>query len=323
MKTYDLIIIGAGPVGLYAGFYAGMRGLNVALIEAFDQAGGQPQTLYPEKKIYDIAGLPEISGLELTNNLLKQLDRIEYALFTGENVEKIEPDDQEEFTVTTDKATYKAKSVLLTTGAGLLSPRKIGLPYEEELYDAKKLSYFIDSLEDFRDQSVAVLGGGDSAVDWALSLENVAKEVHLVHRRTAFRAHEKSVEELKASSINIHVPYTISALSDDQIELNKTKSEEKTALTFDKILVNYGFLTNRLDILDQLEMSRNGKIIVNSQMKSNIDGIYGAGDGVEYAGKVPLMSAGFGEAVTAINALSKVIKLDHSLRKGHSSSLFG
>ncbi|MFC4652163.1 NAD(P)/FAD-dependent oxidoreductase [Lactococcus nasutitermitis] len=334
MKNYDLLIVGAGPVGLYAGFYAGMRGLSVALIETSAVAGGQPQALYPEKLIYDIAGLPAISGTDLTKNLLEQLARIPHEIFLNQRVEKIDSSvknsGQQIFSVKTNKNRYQSKAILLTTGAGLISPRKIGISYEEELEQAGKLSYFITSIEDYRNQKIAVLGGGDSALDWALTLENVASEVHLIHRRKAFRAHEMTAELLNDSTVKIHVPYTVSAMNDKEITIksipqrNETpQSEEKLTFPIDKILVNYGFLTEQVTLIDQLSLTRNGKITVNSQMQSNLAGVYGAGDTIDYLGKVPLLSVGFGEAVAAINAMTKTINFEHNLRKGHSSTVFG
>lgn len=322
MKNYDVLIVGGGPVGLYAAFYAGMRGLSVALVEAFDEVGGQPQNLYPEKKIYDIAGLPEIHGADLTKNLLKQLELVPYDCFTGQKIGKIEKNEAG-FSVSTDSNEFQAKSVLMTTGAGLLAPRKLDIEGEESRYQAGSLSYFIKDLESFRGKKVAVLGGGDSALDWSLMLENVADEVHLVHRRPKFRAHEMTVEQVKASTIELHTPYQVSALTDTGLELQVVKSDEKCLLDVDKILVNYGFLTNHLDLIEALDVTRSGRILVDREMKTNFDGIYAAGDGADYQGKVALLSVGFGEAVIAINAITNSISLDHAITKGHSSSLFG
>ncbi|PCS01382.1 NAD(P)/FAD-dependent oxidoreductase [Lactococcus fujiensis] len=321
MKNYDLLIVGGGPVGLYAAFYAGMRGLTVAIVEAFDEVGGQPQNLYPEKKIYDIAGLPEIPGAALTKNLLRQLEGVEYDSFVGQYVQKIEQNG-ELFSVITDENEYSSKSVLLTTGAGLISPRKLNLEGEEERHQTGKLSYFIRSLEDFRDQKVAVLGGGDSALDWSLMLEGIASEVHLIHRRPKFRAHQLTVEEVKNSTIQIHTPYVVSALTESGLDLQVVKSDEKLRMDVDRILVNYGFLTNQLDLIEALEITRAGRVLVDRKMKTNIAGLYAAGDGADYEGKVPLLSVGFGEAVIAVNAITNTISLDHDIRKGHSSSLF-
>lgn len=321
MDRVDLIIVGAGPVGLYAAFYAGMRGLSVAIIESAEVAGGQPQNLYPEKLIYDVAGLPAISGANLTKNLLEQVERVPHTLFLGESVQKIEKK-ADGFLIITDKAKRESKAVLLTTGAGLLTPRRLGLEGEKEFTENGRISYFVPSLEVFRGKKVAILGGGDSALDWSLMLENIASEVHLIHRRTAFRAHEITVEQVSESKVEIHVPYTPEALTKEGLILKKVKTDELTSLSVDKILVNYGFLTQQMDLVDQLEVSRNGRVIADREQQSNIEGLYVAGDVSEYQGKVPLMSVGFGEAVVAINAMTKTLALDHSITKGHSSSIF-
>ncbi|WP_332373860.1 NAD(P)/FAD-dependent oxidoreductase [Lactococcus cremoris] len=321
MQELDLIIVGAGPVGLYAAFYAGMRGLSVAIIESAQVAGGQPQNLYPEKLIYDIAGLPAVTGADLTKNLLEQLAQIYHRLFLGESVQKIEKEDGI-FSVITDKSNRKAKAVLLTTGAGLLKPRKLGIDNEENLANEGKISYFITSLKEFEGKNVAVFGGGDSALDWSLMLEKVAKEVHLVHRRTAFRGHEMTVDRVMNSGIQVHTPYTFSNFNENDLELKKVKAEENLNFSIDKILVNYGFLTNQVSLAENLEVSRNGRVKADSMMQSNIEGLYVAGDASDYAGKMPLMSVGFGEAVHAINAMTKKLEFDHPLRGGHSSSIF-
>ena len=326
MKNFDVIIIGGGPVGLYTAFYAGMRGLSVAILEAFDEVGGQPQNLYPEKKIYDIAGLPGISGSDLIKDQLAQLDKIPYELFCGQHVEKIIKN-ADNFTVVSkerdgQKREFTSQAVILTTGAGLISPRKLGLDKEDDWYEAGKLSYFIRSLQDFAGQKVAVLGGGDSALDWALMLEKVADQVHLVHRRTAFRAHAHTVDQLADSQVQVHTPYTVEQLLDDGLQLKVAKGQDLLDLRVDKILVNYGFLTNQMDLIEGLATNRNGRISVDRQMRTNIAGIYAAGDGADYEGKVPLMAVGFGEAVTAVNAITQDLTFSQKLRKGHSSSLF-
>lgn len=325
METlYDLTIIGAGPVGLYAGFYAGMRGMTVKIIEALEEAGGQPQTLYPDKMIYDIAGLPEISGADLTANLLAQLARIPHELYLDEKVENISQEDENKhFVLQTSKSRHYSKAVLLTTGSGLLSPRKLNLEQEEELHALGKLNYFIQNLEEYREKEVAVLGGGDSALDWALMLEKVARKVHLIHRRPSFRAHALTVAELEQSTVEIHIPYLPHELSPEGLKLQRVKSEEVNHLAVDKILVNYGMMTNHVDLNEEIELSRRGRIRANRQQETNISGLYVAGDASDYDGKAPLMSVGFGEAVLAINDMSQKLEFSHSLQKGHSSSLFG
>ncbi|MDT2725498.1 NAD(P)/FAD-dependent oxidoreductase [Lactococcus formosensis] len=325
METlYDLTIIGAGPVGLYAGFYAGMRGMTVKIIEALEEAGGQPQTLYPDKMIYDIAGLPEISGADLTANLLAQLARVPHELYLDEKVENISQEEENKhFVLQTSKSTHHSKAVLLTTGSGLLSPRKLNLEQEEELHALGRLNYFIQNLEEYREKEVAVLGGGDSALDWALMLEKVASKVHLIHRRPSFRAHALTIAELEQSTVEIHTPYLPQELSTEGLKLQRVKSDELRHLEVDKILVNYGMMTNHVDLNEELELSRRGRITANRQQETNIAGLYVAGDASDYEGKAPLMSAGFGEAVLAINDMTQKLEFSHSLQKGHSSSLFG
>ncbi|MFD2254398.1 NAD(P)/FAD-dependent oxidoreductase [Lactococcus formosensis subsp. bovis] len=325
METlYDLTIIGAGPVGLYAGFYAGMRGMTVKIIEALEEAGGQPQTLYPDKMIYDIAGLPEISGADLTANLLAQLARVPHELYLDEKVENINQEEENKhFVLQTSKSTHHSKAVLLTTGSGLLSPRKLNLEQEEELHALGRLNYFIQNLEEYREKEVAVLGGGDSALDWALMLEKVASKVHLIHRRPSFRAHALTVAELEQSTVEIHTPYLPQELSTEGLKLQRVKSDELRHLEVDKILVNYGMMTNHVDLNEELELSRRGRITANRQQETNITGLYVAGDASDYEGKAPLMSVGFGEAVLAINDMTQKLEFSHSLQKGHSSSLFG
>lgn len=325
METlYDLTIIGAGPVGLYAGFYAGMRGMTVKIIEALEEAGGQPQTLYPDKMIYDIAGLPEISGADLTANLLAQLARVPHELYLDEKVENISQEEENKhFVLQTSKSTHHSKAVLLTTGSGLLSPRKLNLEQEEELHALGRLNYFIQNLEEYREKEVAVLGGGDSALDWALMLEKVASKVHLIHPRPSFRAHALTVAELEQSTVEIHTPYLPQELSTEGLKLQRVKSDELRHLEVDKILVNYGMMTNHVDLNEELELSRRGRITANRQQETNIAGLYVAGDASDYEGKAPLMSVGFGEAVLAINDMTQKLEFSHSLQKGHSSSLFG
>ncbi|MDR2977627.1 MAG: NAD(P)/FAD-dependent oxidoreductase [Streptococcaceae bacterium] len=322
MKYSDLIIVGAGPVGLYAAYYAGMRGLTVKIIENFDEAGGQPLNLYPEKHIFDVAALPETDGVKLTKGLLEQLSNIDYELITGQQVLKIIKN-QELFDLQTEKDVYKAKAVLLATGNGLLKPRKLGVEGEAEAVEKGRLAYFIKNLDDYAGKSVAVLGGGDSALDWALELESLASEVHLIHRRLQFRAHESTVEAVEKSSIVIHTPYTASGLTDNGLLISKVKENQTEELQVDKILVFYGFLTESTEIVPGLELTPRMQVLSGPAMRTNIPGLYAAGDVCDYEGKLPLISVGFGEAAVAVNDMTRQVNFEHDLRKGHSSSIFG
>jgi Thioredoxin reductase len=252
------------------------------------------------------------------------LPRIPHELYLDEKVENISQEDENKhFVLQTSKSRHYSKAVLLTTGSGLLSPRKLNLEQEEELHALGKLNYFIQNLEEYREKEVAVLGGGDSALDWALMLEKVARKVHLIHRRPSFRAHALTVAELEQSTVEIHTPYLPHELSPEGLKLQRVKSEEVNHLAVDKILVNYGMMTNHVDLNEEIELSRRGRIRANRQQETNISGLYVAGDASDYDGKAPLMSVGFGEAVLAINDMTQKLEFSHSLQKGHSSSLFG
>ncbi|MDR0298443.1 MAG: NAD(P)/FAD-dependent oxidoreductase [Streptococcaceae bacterium] len=326
MEMFDITVVGAGPVGLYAGFYAGMKGLSVHILDVAEAIGGQPMAIYPEKKIYDIAGVPEISGGELAENLQAQLRRVPHTLSLGQKVEKIEQRADGNFLLKTSAAEFLSRSVLLTTGNGLITPRKIGVDGEDAAHDSGRLSYNVSVLEEYREKTVVILGGGDSALDWALMLEPIAKEVHVVHRRDKFRAHAKTVADVAESSVNLHTPFTVSALTESGLSLQKVKSDERLELSADKVLVSYGSITSVLDVMDALDVTRNNKIPVSQEMASNISGIFAAGDVVEYREaprvKVPLISVGFGEAVTAVSAIARQIDFGHKLTSGHSSTLF-
>ena len=321
MKTYDLTIVGAGPVGLYATFYAGMIGLNVKLIEASEQLGGQPASLYPEKKIYDIPGLPAISAHDLTENLIAQLETVEHTTIFGQKLEKI-TGEIGDFTLHTNQEKHHSRAILLTTGSGQISPRKLGIDQEDELNAQNKLNYFIRNLAEYHEKNVVIFGGGDSALDMALMLENVATEVHLIHRRKDFRAHDLTVKQLENSTIQVHKPFALSDLTGNEIHLTEIKGENHHSIKFDKILVNYGFLTTSAEFTNDMKLARNNKIAVNQVQESSISGIYAAGDSCEYDGKVHLIALGFGESIRAITNMTKTIQFPSKIRHGHSSSLF-
>ncbi|MCL2676469.1 MAG: NAD(P)/FAD-dependent oxidoreductase [Streptococcaceae bacterium] len=321
MENFDVTIIGAGPVGLYAGFYAGMRGLKVKLIDSMSEVGGQPINLYPEKNIYDIPGFPAIKSSEFIGQLYQQLEHIEHTLCLNESVTEIEKI-AEDFIIKTDKDTHYSNAILLTTGAGQITPRKLGLEGEEEYENQGKLAYFIKQIDEYKNKKVAVLGGGDSAVDWALLLNQVADEVSMIHRRDSFRAHEIEVKKLNQSTINQYLSYTIHSLNDRGLMIEDKLTKEQLEIQVDKILVNYGLLTNPLDIVKDLETNRRGRVTVNGQMQSNLVGIYAAGDANDYEGKTGLIALGFGEVILAIQDMIKKMDFGHELRKGHSTSLF-
>lgn len=327
MKTTDIAIIGAGPAGLFAGFYAGMRGLSAIIIDQLELPGGQLSALYPEKYIYDVAGFEEIKAQDLVNNLLRQIKRFEdtttFALNTS--VEGITKQEDNSFILETSGETINAKTIIIAGGNGAFSPRPLGIENEN---DYSNIHYFVDDLHKFKDKRVAIFGGGDSAVDWSLMLQHIAKEVHIIHRRDAFRAHGSSVDILKDSEVNIHTPYTpasVEAKGENitSITIKKARSEETKTITVDDIICNFGFVSNLGPIKSWgLELDGN-KINVNTRQETNIPGIFAIGDVCTYDGKAQLIASGFGEAPIAINSAYQTINPDAVIGALHSSSVIG
>ncbi|WP_334076136.1 MULTISPECIES: NAD(P)/FAD-dependent oxidoreductase [Paenibacillus] len=320
----DLLIIGGGPAGMFAAFYGGMRKASVKLIESMPQLGGQVAALYPEKYIYDIAGFPKITGQELVHNLHEQLKRFDPDIRLEEKVLRIEKKDERHFVVTTDKEVHYARALIITAGVGAFEPRRLELENAAK-FEKSNLHYFVSDLSKFQGRRVLISGGGDSAVDWALMLEPIAAQVTLIHRRDKFRAHEHSVENLMASSVQVITPTEIAALhGDDRIErvtLSHTKTKETQDIDVDDVIVNFGFVSSLGPIAEWgLDIDANS-IVVDSRMESSIPGIFAAGDITTYPGKLDLIAVGFGEAPTAVNNAKVYIDPEAKLSPGHSSNL--
>ncbi|WML54606.1 NAD(P)/FAD-dependent oxidoreductase [Neobacillus sp. PS3-12] len=325
-KLYDITIIGGGPVGLFTAFYGGMRQASVKVIESLPQLGGQLTALYPEKNIYDVAGFPKIRAQELVHNLKEQMSKFEPTIVLEQSVANVEKQPNGNFKITTNKEVHYSKAVIITAGNGAFQPRRLELEGIEK-FERRNLHYFIDDLNKFAGKKVVVFGGGDSAVDWALMLEPIAKQVTIVHRRDKFRAHEHSVENLTNSRVDIKIPYVPASFTSDengikQVVINEVKSENKVTIDVDDVIVNYGFVSSLGPIKDWgLIIDRNA-IVVNSRMETNQPGIYAAGDICTYDGKMKLIASGFGEAPTAINNAKSYIDPKAKTQSIHSSSLF-
>lgn len=325
-ELYDITIIGGGPTGLFAAFYAGMRKAKVKIIESMPQLGGQLSALYPEKYIYDVAGFPKVKAQDLVEQLTIQAQQFNPDIVLEQAVKHLTKQEDETFVIETDKETHYSKAIIITAGAGAFQPRRLQLE-GSEAYESTNLHYFIKDLNAFAGKRVVVLGGGDSALDWSLMLEPLAKEVTIVHRRDKFRAHEHSVQLLEDSNVKIMTPYEITGLNGEdgvitQVELSEVKGEGKQTIDVDALIVNYGFVSSLGPIKEWgLEIEKNS-IVVNTKMETNIKGIYGAGDICTYDGKVKLIATGFGEAPTAVNNAKAYIDPKARLHPGHSTSLF-
>lgn len=325
-KVYDITVIGGGPCGLFTTFYAGMRQANVKIIESLPQLGGQLSALYPEKYIYDVAGFPKIRAQDLIDRLKEQMSKFAPTIILEQSVEKVEKQDDSIFKLTTNTEIHYSKVIIITAGNGAFQPRRLELE-EAAQYEGKNLHYFVDDMNKFAGQRVVVLGGGDSAVDWTLMLEPIAKEVTIAHRREKFRAHEHSVENLINSKAKVLTPHNPVRLIGDgekiiQIVLADAKTKEEVTIDIDALIVNYGFVSSLGPIKEWgLTIDKNS-IVVNSKMETNIQGIYAAGDIATYDGKIKLIAAGFGEAPTAVNVAKSYLDPTSKIQPIHSSSMF-
>ncbi|SDM40622.1 NAD(P)/FAD-dependent oxidoreductase [Bacillus sp. OK048] len=323
-QLYDITVIGGGPTGLFTAFYAGMRQCTVKIIESMPQLGGQLAALYPEKYIYDVAGFPHIRAQGLVNNLINQMEPFQPSIRLEEQVIKIHRQKDGTFLISTNKGNHFSRAIIITAGVGAFKPRSFE-PINAKRFEGTNLHYFIKDLNLFNNKKVIVLGGGDSAVDWALALEPIAKEVNLVHRRDKFRAHESSVTRLKNSRVNILTPFTIkSVIGSERIEkivIENIHTSKDIALDADDVIVNFGFVSSLGPINEWGIKLKKGSILVNTKMETNIPGIYAAGDVTSYPGKVKLITVGFGEGPIAVNNAKTYFDPSAKLQPGHSTSM--
>lgn len=316
----DLLIIGAGPAGLYAAYYAGFRELRIAIMDSLEQPGGQVAALYPEKLIYDVAGFPSVKGQELIDRLVEQAAPMEPRYLLGERAEDL-LDGDDSLVVRSDKGTeVHCKAVVVTGGIGTFTPRP--LPGSEQ-YEGRGLRYFVPKLDELADQDVLIVGGGDSAFDWAHNLEPIARSVTMVHRRDKFRAHERTVHLVQASSVDVLTPWEVAEIRGDgeisEVEIFQNKTDERRVLEVQAVVAALGF-TADLGPLNSWGLDLDGrKVGVDTRMATSRPRVYAAGDITTYPGKVDLISVGFGEAATAVNNATTTINPDARLNPGHSS----
>ena len=316
-----MLVIGAGPSGLYAAYYAGFRGFSVVVLDVLAEPGGQISAMYPEKDIFDIAGFPKIKGRDLVNGLLEQANQFNPTYVLGERADSLVTSQEGPVVVVTDKGTeISAKTVLITGGIGSFTPRE--LPAGSE-YAGRGLVYFVPRLEDHRDKDVVIVGGGDSAFDWALSLHPIAKSVTIVHRRDTFRAHAATIAEVRNLGVHIIVNSEVSAVTGkDKVEsvtITAKESGLETQLPADTIVAALGFIANIGPISDWgLDLEKR-RIVVDTTMQTNLPRVYAAGDITTYKGKVALISVGFGEAGLAVNNATPYIDDSQGIFPGHST----
>lgn len=316
----DLLVVGAGPCGLYAAYYAGFRGLSVAVVDALPEAGGQITALYPEKIIFDVAGYPAVRGKDLVENLIRQADPFTPCYLLGEQAVGYElTGDRARITCSSGLA-VSARAVVVTGGIGTFTPRL--LPGGAD-WEGRGLVYIVPSYAPYADQDVVVVGGGDSALDWALGLEPVARSVTLVHRRDEFRAHAHSVKLLRDSSIRLVTPAQVVGLDGAErvgsVSVRDVKTRQVTVLPAQAVVAALGFSADITPLESWGLAVHERHIVVDTRMATNLPRVFAAGDITEYAGKARLISVGFGEAATAVCNAATVIDPAATIFPGHST----
>lgn len=323
-RVFDITIIGGGPTGLFAAFYAGFRGLSVKILDSQPALGGQVTALYPDKYIYDVPGFPRILGKDLVGNLIQQVEPHHPAIVLNEEIQSFQYRHDRTIALGGSSGTHLTKVTLVTAGIGAFAPRTFGRP-EVDVYEGRGLFYVVRSREEFRDRSLLIVGGGDSAVDWALNLIPVARRITLIHRRGSFRAHADSVRKLLDSPVTVKVFHELRGLRGEpevsEAIIMDTKTGQEETLGVDAVLAFLG-LVGRLGSIASWGLTLDGDaIVVDTRLQTNLPEVFAAGDVVTYPGKLRLIATGFGEAATAVNNAVPYIQPEAPLFPGHSSAI--
>jgi thioredoxin reductase (NADPH) len=326
----DVTIIGGGPTGLFASFYAGLRGVGCRVVDALPQLGGQLMALYPEKYIFDVGGLPKILAKDLAKNMVEQGTQFGPEVILGSEVTGLTRRDGL-VVLETARGELLSRTVVITAGKGALNPRVLECPGWDDFFRAESgIHTHVRQPEDFRDKRVLLVGGGDSAVDWALGLQGIARELTIIHRRDQFRAHRATTEEMRdlaaRGKLTILTPYEVDSIQGDNrcvasVTVAQNETGEKSTLEVDAIVALLGFKPDLGPIGRWgLELERNS-IKVTSLMETNIEGVYAAGDVVTYPGKLELIATGYAEAAIAVNNAVHYLNPKARVAPGHSTNL--
>jgi thioredoxin reductase (NADPH) len=323
--SVDLLIVGAGPVGLFGAYYAGVRTMSTVVLDSLEEPGGQITAMYPEKAIFDVAGFPAIKGRDLVEQLVAQAAPHEPTYLLGHQAVGLErasggvAGGGDTFAVTTSRGVrIECRAIVITGGIGTFSPRPLPVGGE---YLGRGLAHFVPDPSSYAGCDIVVVGGGDSALDWALMLEPIGKSVTIVHRRAEFRGHPHSVQLLKTSSVNI---VTDAQISDVRGEPNVSEVDIDVqgavrTLPCDRLVAALGFTANLGPLMEWGIEIRKRQIVVDTMGRTSVPGIYAAGDIVDYDGKVKLIATGFGEVATAVNNAAAYLNPNVSAFPGHLS----
>lgn len=317
----DLLIVGAGPTGLFAAYYAGFRELTTAIVDSLPEPGGQITAMYPEKMIFDVAGFPAIRGRDLVSALVEQAAQAKPRYLLGRQARDLTEVGDRLVVALADGTSVRTRAILITAGIGEFRPRP--LPAGDG-WLGRGMVHFVPTLAAHQGQDVVVVGGGDSALDWVLALHPVASSVTLVHRRAQFRALPGTVRQVRELGVPVIVDAEVSELRGDDSGLREVdvriKTGEQLTLPAHTVVAALGFVADLGPIESWgLELDHRA-VSVDSTMRTGRDRIYAAGDVAAYDGKVKLIATGFGEAATAVNNIAVALNPSAHLFPGHSSN---
>ena len=327
-EAKDITIIGAGPTGLFAAFYAGMRGASHRLIDNLDQVGGQLTALYPEKYIFDVGGFTKILAKDLVNALVEQASQFHFKSHLNQNVTALERTD-DHFVLVTETDRFPTRAIVIAAGIGAFSPRRLPQQCAEPWY-GRGIFDRVSDPEEFRGQSIVIIGGGDSAFDWAQQLRDRARAVTLVHRSDRYRAHGATVADVQAAAatgrttlLPFHELHDVLSRDDKLtgVTVRDVKAKTTRDIEADAILPMLGFHSDIGALAEWGLKCENDEIVVNSLMETGRTGVYAAGDITTYPGKLKLIATGFGEAAAAVNQAVHWIYPDKKVNPGHSSNM--
>ena len=324
----DLSIIGAGPAGLFALFYAGMRGASAQIIDALPQPGGQLAALYPEKHIFDVAGFPKVLAKDLVTSLVQQAGQFQQPIHLGQRVIGLEEQDGI-FTLITETDRFPSRAIILAAGIGAFSPRKLPQACAEPWY-GKGIDAVVLQPSAYAGKHVTIIGGGDSAFDWAHQLQGVAKSITLVHRSDRFRAHQATVDQVMAAAAKgrtaVHTFHELAdVIAEDgrivALELKDIKAKTTRRVDCDVVLPMLGFVSDMGALLEWGLNLEKDEIQVTQLMETGRAGIWACGDVNTYPGKLKLIATGFAESCIAVNQAVHWVYPDKKVNPGHSSNL--
>ncbi|MDA1535390.1 MULTISPECIES: NAD(P)/FAD-dependent oxidoreductase [unclassified Bacillus cereus group] len=320
-ELFDVTVIGGGPAGLYSAFYSGLREMKTKIIEFQPQLGGKIH-VYPEKMIWDIGGLLPVTGEKLIEQLVQQGLTFQPEVVLNTKVESIIRNEDGTFTLkANDGKEHFSKTVIVATGSGILKPQKLSIEGAER-FEVSNLNYTVKSLKRFKDKTIIISGGGNSAVDWANELEPIAKKVYVAYRKEGLSGHEAQVKQLLNSSAECFFHTSITKLiagdsheAIEYVELTNHETGEVSHLPIDEVIINHGYERD-ITLLENSELDvaiiDNFYIAGNANSESSVDGLYAAGDILKHEGKLHLIAGAFQDAGNAVNKAKQFIQPDAS-----------